>query len=265
MRKKNLNKDPNKKLISFGGGVNSTAMIIYLLKKGMNYPIVFCDTGSEQPETYYFLEYFEEYLKRKWDKEIVKITPLKEKELYSKRIRESETDSIEDFCLKLGIVPFVCFRWCTSEFKRDPVHKWGKKNGIYNNLIGISFEESHRANAKIKNSVKSLFPLVDDRIDRNMCKLIIKEEGLEIPKKSGCFFCPYQKINDWRSLYKRHNDLYKRVIKMEENACIKQNRRITMRADDISVKDLMKSFNQENPLFKDVADYSDRSCFMCNI
>ncbi len=40
------------KIVSYGGGVNSTAMILFLLRQNIIPDmIVFCDTGAELPET----------------------------------------------------------------------------------------------------------------------------------------------------------------------------------------------------------------------
>lgn len=46
-------------IVSFGGGTNSTAMIIgmHLRKIPIDY-IIFADTGAEQPHTYDFIETF---------------------------------------------------------------------------------------------------------------------------------------------------------------------------------------------------------------
>ena len=47
------------KVLSYGGGINSTA-ILALVKLG-KYPmpdrIIFCDTGAERPETYCYMKY----------------------------------------------------------------------------------------------------------------------------------------------------------------------------------------------------------------
>lgn len=50
-------------VVSFGGGTNSTAMIIgmYLHKIPIDL-ILFADTGGEQPHTYEFMGTFNEWL-----------------------------------------------------------------------------------------------------------------------------------------------------------------------------------------------------------
>ena len=47
------------------GGKDSTAMAIFLKDKIPNVEYVFCDTGSELPETYEYLDKLEAFLSQK--------------------------------------------------------------------------------------------------------------------------------------------------------------------------------------------------------
>lgn len=54
-------------VVSYGGGTNSTALIIASrLKREAIDCILFADTGNEHPATYRFLEYFDEWLQKPW-------------------------------------------------------------------------------------------------------------------------------------------------------------------------------------------------------
>jgi hypothetical protein len=46
----------------------------------------------------------------------------------------------------------------------------------------------------------------------------IKAQGIPMPRKSGCFYCPSQKRSEWRELLDLHPDLYERAVAMEANA-----------------------------------------------
>lgn len=53
-------------IVSFGGGTNSTAMIIGMhLRKIPIDLIIFADTGAEQPHTYEFIDVFNEWLQKR--------------------------------------------------------------------------------------------------------------------------------------------------------------------------------------------------------
>jgi len=208
-------------MISFGGGVNSVAMTILLVNEGWRGPIIFADTGGEWPETYCYMDYFEESFLRPHDLEVVRISPP------SKYHRPQITqDTLEKYSLETGYLPMVYIRWCTRKFKIEPVRKWQNERGIETQYVGFSAEESHRARrAKRQGLAVAEWPLLERWIDRDMCKEIIRTENLEVPPKSNCFFCPFQSRHRWKSLYYFHPDLYERAAEMERVA----GRRRTMK------------------------------------
>ena len=54
---------------------------------------------------------------------------------------------------------------------------------------------------------------------------ILDDVGIGLPdyykwrKRSGCYFCFYQSLNDWLNLYEHHPDLYK-YISLHMKTCI---------------------------------------------
>lgn len=50
-------------IASYGGGVNSTAMLVWMVKnKLVVHHILFADTGGEKPETYSYVKMFSDWL-----------------------------------------------------------------------------------------------------------------------------------------------------------------------------------------------------------
>ena len=47
--------------------------------------------------------------------------------------------------------------------------------------------------------------------------MLIESNGLKNPGKSGCWFCPFQRISQWQRLRRKHPDLFCKAIKMEES------------------------------------------------
>lgn len=203
-------------MISFGAGWNSTAMTILLVNEGWCGPIVMADTGNEHPETYCHLEYFE----REWLKprglEITRISPATHPELYDNKRINGAVDTLERFCLTQGIIPLLSVRWCSVQFKRTPLENWRRAHGIERTLNGISCDENPRRIHDGDPTVR--YPLVDRWITREECARIIQIAGLDIPVKSGCFFCPGQGLRQWRRLYMDHPDLYERASTIERVA-----------------------------------------------
>ena len=195
-------------IISFGAGQNSTAMIIWM--KNNNIPvdnIIFADTGNEMPETYEFLKEFKIWC-------LIKEIPF--------NIVTSKLGNLKSYYESQKLIPYRMFRHCTHKFKVIPIdnyvkEKYGKKTEI-DMYMGISVEEKKRCD-KItgRKPITYHFPLVDENIDRNGCVEIIKKEGLSVPVKSGCYFCPFQTKRIWVELYKKHKDLFDISNKFEKN------------------------------------------------
>ena len=203
----NLKRENDSKyIVSYGGGVNSTAMIIYLVKNKfpLDY-VVFSDTGDEMPETYEYLEVMRKYLKRKKIPfEIVKVR---------------NNTSLSDRCLKRKVIPSQIWRWCTRDMKVTPIHAFYRKlNSHIYQYMGIDYDEVRRMKPAKVDYVTNLYPLIDYKIRREGCVDLIKKARLPIPVKSGCYMCPFNNMSRWAEIYEKHPDLYKYAMKIEENS-----------------------------------------------
>jgi len=188
--------------ISYGAGVNSTAMAILLVNEGWRGELVFAETGAEWPATYCYLDYFEsEWLAPRG----LAVTRLGPEWRTKKRARM--LPGLLEYCESYGIIPLAGVRWCTREYKVAPCVKY--HDGEY--LLGIAADESHRQPTKPR-------PLVDRGITREGCIDIIQGEGLDVPQKSGCYICPFQRNDQWRQLWRLHPELIERAARLEEIA-----------------------------------------------
>ncbi len=190
--------------LSLGAGVNSTAMLLLIVKEGMPLDeVVMADTGAEKPETY-------EYIGR-W------ISPfLKDHGIPLNVVRAKET--LQERCIRGHTIPDRRYRWSTRDYKIRPINKHLKPylpNCVV--YIGISWDEVHRMSRQYDGEPMREWPLIDRRIDRAGCETIITQHDWPIPVKSGCFFCPFQRLSDWRSLYDNHRELWREARRIEEN------------------------------------------------
>jgi hypothetical protein len=238
-------------ILSYGGGINSTALAILLVNSGWRGDIVFADTGCEWPDTYCFMDYFEaEWLKPRG----LKITQLKGMPWQTKR----DGIPLINYCESASVIPLAGIRWCTQEWKVDPLHRWANERDY---MIGISAEESHRQQGKLR-------PLVDMGVDRNKCISIIETEGLPVPRKSGCYICPFQRNGQWRELWQRYPKLYERALQLEENAQRKKKEgryRITLDPSGRhTLREYRKAFESEQTLpgidMDELRDYQPCVC-----
>lgn len=96
-------------IVSFGGGTNSTAMIIgmYLHKIPIDL-ILFADTGGEQPHTYEFIRVFNAWLEKHG---LPTITPV----FYTDK--DGNRLTLEAECLRLHALPSIAygFKKCSNK------------------------------------------------------------------------------------------------------------------------------------------------------
>ena len=187
-----------KQYLSFGGGINSTALLLLLTEKGEEFEAVFADHKADYPETYEYVDIL-----------INKGYPI--------TIIEAKRDGyfLYDYCIKYRIMPSFRQRWCTDHWKARPLNTYFQKPCF--SIIGIDAGESHRIKPMHQEhpGVVVDYPLVTAGINREECKGIIRRHGLSLPRKSGCFFCPFQSVSEIREL--RHRpDLWCKVMKMEQ-------------------------------------------------
>ena len=199
-----------KNYLSFGGGVNSVAMMLYCLDEGWDFEAVFVDHGTDWPETYEYVEMFQGWLKNNGHKPIIILKPdvgTLEKKRFS---------NLYDYHYFKALTPSIQFRACTDKFKIQPIRKFVDTPCFM--LIGIDFGEAKRAKLSLKKGIENRYPLIEANIDREGCKNIIKKNGLSIPMKSGCFICPFQSVYQWKKLRIQHPELFCKAEKLENKS-----------------------------------------------
>jgi hypothetical protein len=197
-----------KNYLSFGGGVNSVAMMLLLLDQKQEFEAVFVDHETDWPETYEYFNMFQGWLKKNGYKEIIVLSPGNIRKKDNKHF-----NSLYEYCYFYKMVPSIMYRWCTRVFKVLPVHRYIKKPCFM--LLGIDWGEAKRAKISTTAGVEHRWPLIEAEIDRDECKEIIKSHGLPIPMKSGCYICPYQRVSQWRELRIKHPELFCKAEKLE--------------------------------------------------
>jgi hypothetical protein len=228
--------------LSYGGGINSTALVILLASEGWRGPILYATTGTEWPETDAYVAMFE----REW------LAPrgLSITRLGAEWRQPHQRGSVIEYCEHYRLTPRFDARFCTSGWKVEPQQKWCAANGqeFGDLLVGISAEEGRRMPDRIR-------PLVDRHIDRNGCARIIADAGLPLPSKSACWVCPFQGLGEWRHLYQTHRDLYERAAALERAATERRGKRtVLMAGNDMTLDELATRMDAQTS-WLDTSDY----------
>lgn len=236
-------------MLSFGAGVNSVALAILLINNGWRGEIVFADTGCEWPETYCYIDYFENKWLRPRGFEIVRLKGLP----WQKKGRMGE--SLIEYCEKLAIIPIMAVRWCTVEWKVEPIARYSSGREV---ILGIAADEAHRQKGRI-------CPLVEWGVTREDCKKIIASEGLVIPPKSGCYICPFQPNGRLKALLELHPDLYERAARLERAAAAKSGKNTTLDPRGISLDEKRAQFERQLELFVDENKFEEYMPCVCTL
>lgn len=206
--KKALQDKDVRHVLGLSGGKDSAALAIYLKD---TYPGVhekveyfFSDTGAELKEVYDFLDKLEAYL----GKEIIRLSSGKDFEHWLK--------------LHNNYLPSPRQRWCTRTMKIKPFEAFvGDDKAI--SYIGIRADENREGYISHKETIKAVFPFVEDGLIRSDIFKIL-EDSVGIPEyyrwrsRSGCYFCFFQRQDEWLGLKRNHPDLFEKAKEIEQTS-----------------------------------------------
>ena len=213
--------------ISYGGGVQSTAMLVLAAQGKLGYDVdaaLFANVGddSEHPAT---LEYVRN-IAIPWAAErgitVHELQRIK---------RDGSTETLMGRLMREGSrslpIPVRMDngapgnRSCTADFKIRVVGKWLKANGASADspatvCIGISTDEITRvSNKRAMPYENPVYPLIDLSMDRSACQRVIAEAGLPVPPKSSCYFCPFHRPQIWAEMRRDEPELFWKSADLE--------------------------------------------------
>jgi hypothetical protein len=240
-----LGADTGKLIVSYGGGTNSTAMLIGLWKIGIKPDhILFADTGGERQHTYNYIDYFNKWLVKHDMPEI---------EIVRYKTKHGVELTLEQDVLNNNTLPAIAFGWktCSQKFKILPQEKFLKERypgEAIIHLIGYDLGEKRRMKENPLENHTNIFPLIDWEWTRARCVEEILSEKLCLPNKSSCFFCPNMKKHEILDLTE---DEKNRVKAMEANA---KDKMIELKGlgRQYAWTDLINADESQTKLFEDV-------------
>lgn len=201
--------------INFGGGLNSTAVMIECRERGLRPDwILFADTGSEAPGT---LEHVERM--SSWCKGWAVLTVVR-------WIRKDGSfESLHDNCLRTEKFPSKAYGYagCTDKWKVQPMEKWREANGFSSGAFAVGYDagEQRRIMRACQRGdrpdMTAWYPLVAWGIDRAGCKAICDKAGITVGK-SSCFMCPNMKAQEWRDMRRDHPDQFAIAMEIDRRA-----------------------------------------------
>ena len=189
-----------KRILCFGGGIQTTAIVAMIAKGELGVDeVIFSDTGGEKPETYWYIETY--------------IKPILGELNIPFIVERSHLGTLYDHCWEKKITPSIIKKWCTDKFKVRPIEKHYKGEDVVM-YVGFSADEVKRTDRPSR--MRREFPLIERTITTVDCVKIIQDYGLPVPLRSSCFFCVYQPYVEYNWLKNTHPDLIEKALALEE-------------------------------------------------
>lgn len=211
--------------ISYGGGVQSTALVVLAAQGVIDFPVaLFSNVGddSEHPAT---LDYVRT-IATPWAAERgVTIHELHRTRRDGTPVTlraKLETPGSRSLDIPVRMANGAPGRRsCTADFKIKVISKWLKAHGATKDepatvAIGISTDELERSrNRRPEPCQQVVYPLLDLNINRGECEAIIRRAGLPVPPKSACWFCPFHRPSTWAEMRRDEPDLFWQSVALE--------------------------------------------------
>lgn len=118
-------------------------------------------------------------------------------------------------------------RACTRDFKIYPQQRRirelmgypGRRripaDLVVEQWIGIGAEEVFRATPSDKAWIVNRWPLIELGWKRHDCEAFLRDHGYPVPKKSRCVFCPYTADFRWAAIKEEGGDEWKRAVEVD--------------------------------------------------
>lgn len=111
-------------------------------------------------------------------------------------------------------------RQCTYDWKIAPIRRWlqqhreGQKIELW---LGITYDEIQRMKESDVQYITHRWPFLEFENPWRRTDVVawLREQGLEVPDRSACVFCPYQSNKEWRALKEREED-WRRAVAFDE-------------------------------------------------
>lgn len=218
-------------VFSFGGGVQSTAVAVLAARGELRVDaFVFANVGedSENPDT---LRYISDVMRPYIQQHALTFVEVR-------RPGPTLRQVVADPARRSVVIPAYRFtdrrsvqrRNCTQDWKIAPVSRWLAAQCADQHVrvgMGISTDEFHRVRDRHWHDTdgrrklgfwrQRWYPLIELNLSRQDCIAIIEREGLPVPPKSSCYFCPFMRRAEWVSLRAEKPDLFEKAVEIEES------------------------------------------------
>jgi 3'-phosphoadenosine 5'-phosphosulfate sulfotransferase (PAPS reductase)/FAD synthetase len=188
-----------KHVVALSGGKDSTAMALRLKEaEPREYVYVCTPTGDEPDEMFAHWRHLGELL--------------------GSPVIPVMGGTLDSLIISQKALPNYRQRWCTRILKIEPYAAWLSLQGEATSYVGLRADEPEREGGDYLSipGVRMDFPM--RRWGWGLPEVIayLKKQGIEIPKRTDCKLCFYQRLIEWYELWRDCPDDWKRGEAYEE-------------------------------------------------
>lgn len=243
-------------------------MLLLMLEAGMPIDcVIAADTGMEFPEMYRHWDKIDQVL---YQERGIHLTILRHPKGFEWLMFDQPKEKLETLenRAKLGVTPYgngwpgIKVRWCTGQLKTHLIDKEvnrlkKEKNALH--YVGIAADEPDR----IKDEI---YPLDVWGITEAEALQICYDRGFhwdglyELYRRCSCWCCPFQRIDELRTLRHHHPELWAKLRDLDERAIDQFGHTPLGRfKDNWSVEQLEQRFAAEDAKRKETEMEKDKS------
>lgn len=196
--------------VSVSGGKDSTACALLLWERGVDFELIWADTGAELPENYWIVPRLAQ--------------------LVRKPLNVVSNGTFFQWLNQYNyLLPGNVRRWCTRILKQEPMNAFIKSLNLPEPVImnnGIRTDEPKRYHPlEYDTKYQTIqYPLYEAGYGKKeVIDLCLKYDLLnpvyEWRSSVSCFCCPMQRKGDWQGLLQHHPELFAVAEEWECQSC----------------------------------------------
>jgi hypothetical protein len=208
-------------VISFGAGKQSSYMLLTALEGAYKFKpdlAIFSDTGCEPDYVYSYMIWLKDYVKTKYNFEIVIVS--------AGNIVEDTLNYLEGKISRVAALPLrlsgnggLIMRQCTNDYKIAPLRKYLQSIRNESKIrlwIGISLDEIERIKDSNVKYIENYYPLIEKQIRIDRIIHWFSENNMREPGKSACLICPFHSDNYWKMFKKQFPDEFEKACQFDD-------------------------------------------------
>ena len=176
---------------------------------------IHADTTWERTETYEFAQRWTPWLEERGVK-VVTVQSHKTDVFTMREIMLPTHNAYDN-----GEASGTGHRQCTNHWKIRPIRRWAQQHRDrqpVDQWLGITLDEIQRVKPANVKYITNEYPFLDMTPPMRRGDVIrwLGDNGLEVPVKSSCIFCPYHDRNTWREVQLSGNGDWTKVLEVDE-------------------------------------------------